>query len=118
MKASDWIKVTDQLPEPDEDVLVYDDMYGVEVASYASDYGWLHCEYNYLENVTHWMPLVLPEKELMNKEQFTASELIKRINELIEKHGDVSVAVRTEEGTFAVLGCYYDIFVESIIISE
>lgn len=63
MNATDWIKVTDRMPEDDEDVLVYDDMYGVEVASHASDYGWLHCEYGYLENVTHWMPLVLPEKD-------------------------------------------------------
>ena len=51
-------------------------------------------------------------------EQFKASELVERINELIEKHGDVPVAVSTEEGTFAALGCYYDIFAESIIISE
>lgn len=51
------------MPDDDEDVLVYDDMYGVEVASHASDYGWLHCEYGYLENVTHWMPLALPEKD-------------------------------------------------------
>ena len=63
MKAEDWIKVTDRLPDHDNDVLVYDDMFGVEVASYVSGYGWLHCEYNYLENVTHWMPLVLPEEE-------------------------------------------------------
>lgn len=51
-------------------------------------------------------------------EQFKASEIVERINELIEKHGDVPVAVNTEDGTFAALGCYYDIFAESIIISE
>ena len=51
-------------------------------------------------------------------EQFKASELVERLNELIKKHGDVDVAVHTEEGTFAALGCYYDIFAESIIISE
>ena len=54
----------------------------------------------------------------MNSEQFKASELVERINELIKKHGDVDVAVHTDEGTFAALGCYYDIFAESIIISE
>ena len=63
MKASDWIKVTDRMPEISADVLVYDDMYGVEVASHISDYGWYHCEYGYLENVTHWMPLALPGKD-------------------------------------------------------
>ena len=51
-------------------------------------------------------------------EQFKASELVERLNELIKKLGDVDVAVQTEEGTFAALGCYYDIFAESIIISE
>lgn len=54
----------------------------------------------------------------MNKEQFTASEIVERINELIKKHGDVPIAVQTEDGTYAALGCYYDIFAESIIISE
>lgn len=54
----------------------------------------------------------------MKMEQFKASELVERLNGLIKKHGDVDVAVHTEEGTFAALGCYYDIFAESIIISE
>lgn len=54
----------------------------------------------------------------MNKKQFTASEIVERINELIKKHGDVPIAVQTEDGTYAALGCYYDIFAESIIISE
>lgn len=31
MNTTDWIKVTDRMPKDDEDVLVYDDMYGVEV---------------------------------------------------------------------------------------
>lgn len=51
-------------------------------------------------------------------ERFKASEIIERLNELIEKHGDVDVAIHVEEGTFPVMGCYYDIFAESIIISE
>lgn len=30
-------------------------------------------------------------------EQFKASELVERLNEIIKKHGDVDVAVKTEE---------------------
>lgn len=51
-------------------------------------------------------------------EQLKASELVERLNELIKKHGDVDVAVHTEDGMFAAFGCYYDNFVEAIIISE
>lgn len=50
--------------------------------------------------------------------QFKASEIVKRLNELIAKHGDVDVAVRTDEGTFPALGCYYDPFAKLIIVSE
>lgn len=53
-----------------------------------------------------------------NMEQFKASEIIIRINELIEKYGDVTVAIQTEEGMFPVTACYYDIFAESIIMAE
>ena len=51
-------------------------------------------------------------------EQFKATEIIDRLNELIEKHGDVPVAIQTEEGMFPVTGCYYDIFAESIVMTE
>ena len=61
MKAEDWIKVEDRLPEtPDEDVLVYDDNYGVVVAYYEDGYGWCSTE-AYLEAVMYWTPLVLPK---------------------------------------------------------
>lgn len=61
MKEEDWIRVEDKLPEtPDEDVLVYDDNYGVVVAYYEDGYGW-NSSSVYLEAVTHWMPLVLPK---------------------------------------------------------
>ena len=47
-----------------------------------------------------------------------ASELINEIQYMIEKHGDTNIVIRTEEGTFDTDGCYYDGFVESIVISE
>jgi hypothetical protein len=46
------------------------------------------------------------------------SELIKELQNMIERHGDKDVAIRTEEGTFDTDGCYYDSFVDSIVISE
>ena len=62
MKATDWIKVTDELPQNYEtDILVYDDREGVIIADYDESHGFSHYERGYLENVTHWMPLVLPE---------------------------------------------------------
>ena len=60
MKATDWIKVADILPKHDEDVLVYDDDYGIQVASY-NDCGWISYERGQLEQVTHWQPLELPQ---------------------------------------------------------
>lgn len=45
-------------------------------------------------------------------------ELIEILTALVEKHGDQDVAIRTEEGTFAADGCYYDPIAESIIIEE
>lgn len=62
MKAEDWIKVQESLPKPDEDVLVYDDRCGVVLASYARFYGWVSYEHGVLDRVTHWSPLVLPNK--------------------------------------------------------
>lgn len=64
MKAEDWIKVEDILPQDDSVVLVYDEMQGVLVADYDKGYGFSSCEHGMLDNVTHWMPLVLPKKRL------------------------------------------------------
>lgn len=61
MRKEDWIKVEERLPEPDEDVLVYDDMCGIVIASYEPLYGWLSSEQGVLDHVTHWSPLVLPK---------------------------------------------------------
>lgn len=63
MKAEDWIKVQESLPEPDEDVLVYDDRCGIVIASYEPFYGWLSYVHGALDHVTHWSPLVLPKQE-------------------------------------------------------
>lgn len=75
MKKEDWIKVTDRLPENDDDVLVCFHYY---------DVGWHDCTTvgycEYVNNkeirrrewmidwddadmvITHWMPIVLPEE--------------------------------------------------------
>ncbi|MBR2127388.1 MAG: DUF551 domain-containing protein [Bacteroidales bacterium] len=63
MTAEDWIKVDDRLPEPDADVLVYDDVAGIEIASYEPFYGWLSYVHGVLDHVTHWSPVVLPQQD-------------------------------------------------------
>jgi hypothetical protein len=63
MKKEDWIKAVDILPKHDEDVLVYDDMHGIQVASYKR-YCWHSYEHGILEHVTHWQPLELPKTYL------------------------------------------------------
>jgi len=60
MTTEDWIKVEDKLPEPDEDVIVYDDRCGVIIASYNPYCGWVSYEHGVLDHVTHWGPLALP----------------------------------------------------------
>ena len=77
MKAEDWIKVTDSLPEAkygpaSSDVLIHivneDGDYVIRVGIYDYHHdswltirGWIDESY---ETVTHWMPLVLPEISL------------------------------------------------------
>lgn len=63
MKAKDWILSADKLPANNEDVLVYDDAYGIQVASYER-YNWMSYEHGMLEHVTHWQPLELPKTYL------------------------------------------------------
>lgn len=46
------------------------------------------------------------------------TELIARLQKLVEEKGDQDVAIRTEEGTFSIGACFYDLFAESIIIDE
>ena len=56
----------------------------------------------------------------MQKEKIImkTTELIARLQKLVEEKGDQDVAIRTEEGTFAIGACFYDLFAESIIIDE
>lgn len=60
MKLKDWILAADRLPETNVEVLVYDDAYGIQVASYER-YCWISYEHGILEHVTHWQTLVLPK---------------------------------------------------------
>jgi hypothetical protein len=60
MRAEDWIDATCCSPQEGTEVLVYDDANGVIVAEYSKTYGWSCVDYGYLENVTHWMWLALP----------------------------------------------------------
>ena len=63
MKAQDWIKVQDSVPAFNEDVLVYDDLQGVVIASYDG-FNWVSYEHGVLEEVTHWVELELPKRRL------------------------------------------------------
>ena len=81
MKAEDWVKVADRLPERYSDenrihnwtlnVLVYstewDDINGepnVQLAFYNHiKKVWYDLADNILEDITHWMPIVLPKEE-------------------------------------------------------
>lgn len=76
MKAEDWIKVEDRLPESEDYVLIH-----VKYFSEKYNYwGWRIEEYLYLReygfdvrmanfssrnkaSITHWMPIVLPKEE-------------------------------------------------------
>ena len=62
MKAEDWIKVEDRLPTNEEDVLVYDKVQGLLQAWLETDC-WVSYECGMLEHVTHWTPIVLPDKD-------------------------------------------------------
>ena len=53
MKAKDWIKATDKLPEEEIDVLVYDDVQGILIAWLGGSGAWISHEYGVLEFVTH-----------------------------------------------------------------
>lgn len=76
MKAEDWIKVEDRLPEAEyrleekgysRDVLVFvREPLGYAVMDAIYDYAdgqWYDRNDDVVENVTHWMPIVLPNNE-------------------------------------------------------
>lgn len=60
-----WIKVTDRLPKQDRVLIYVDDM--VYTSWYAIDNFYLRLgdkiTRNFVENVTHWMPLPEPPTE-------------------------------------------------------
>lgn len=59
-----WIPVSERLPENEDEVLVYSDYYGWQVAIYSSDGYWLLIERGVLIGISHWRPLPEPpEKE-------------------------------------------------------
>lgn len=75
MKSTDWIKVSDRLPEVDKDVLLAFIIHGVTEhfvtvgylervrAKGLPTFNW-NTEYEDKDMiVTHWMPIVLPEEE-------------------------------------------------------
>ena len=51
----EWIKVTDRLPEIEEEVLMWDSNY-LSIGHLATFGEWVNCEYM-SKYVTHWMPL-------------------------------------------------------------
>ena len=61
MKASDWIDVVDKMPSNSRMVLVYTNSGKLHLAQYYKD-EWLIRGFGKISCVTHWMPLVLPEK--------------------------------------------------------
>lgn len=72
MKASEWIKVEDRLPEREEGyiaskaVLVRhcDGSYNIAYYSYAeNDNCWFNPMRWMLRNITHWMPIIPPKED-------------------------------------------------------
>lgn len=63
MRASDWVRVEERLPQNCEDVLVIDERYGMVIGSYDPRCEvWMSYEYGYMDYVTHWQPIELPQK--------------------------------------------------------
>ena len=69
-KIPKWIPATERLPELHEEVLVCTEDYGETELGFATvavydGSGWLECweRKQYLNYVTHWMPLPEPPKE-------------------------------------------------------
>jgi len=76
---TEWISMKDRLPEEDKQVLTYaiqsknihDDGFPYQTGVYIRG-RWLtdhFCESSFIENVTHWMPLPEPPKELKDENE-------------------------------------------------
>ena len=66
MKAKDWIKVTDFLPEENVAVLLLSNKRGVAVG-FLEDGHWLVNNESHvfrLSTFIYWMPIVLPKEEI------------------------------------------------------
>jgi len=58
----EWIRVEDRLPDTRGDFLVYDNYTLIAWAFFSSEKRWVSGD-EFLNNVTHWMPLPPPPKD-------------------------------------------------------
>lgn len=68
MKSTDWIKVSDRLPDNDDEVLVYHfkpiyKEWELAIASYDERLGEFWTIDGLRVHPTYWMPIELPEEE-------------------------------------------------------
>lgn len=65
MKAEDWIKVTDRLPNIGQQVLVCHEDGTIYLAELTNNYAVWSGDYFLIptKNTTHWMPIVLPKED-------------------------------------------------------
>ena len=68
MKASDWIKVEDRLPEPNTRCIIrtiHDDYIpGVYLDTDDPNKCWFWgFNYTFYSNITHWLPIVPPKED-------------------------------------------------------
>lgn len=64
MKASDWIKVANRLPEDRKLVLVYYEAGIIGLAYWCGEErGWISDDVQEMATPDYWMPIVEPKKE-------------------------------------------------------